>query len=218
VAGGLARRATIVVRLEGTEDGLGPGGFAEAAGGSAMTVVQSEGAGDGDSGAFGSSDALFAALESCSFMANAGRPYARAHTRAVSLDEVKGVAGAYLLSTSPAVAIDETLSDAWRVCATSGVRSRFVRAVRRVFAAFAMRRHQRRAGWILRPWHLRTHDGGLRDVGAFVQDCFATAALLVEKGELTRFPMLRLAAEVVLDGHVPGDIERGPEGDTLQVY
>jgi hypothetical protein len=45
-----------------------------------------------------------------------------------------------------------------------------------------------------------------------------TVAELIDVAELDRFPMLRLAAEAVLDGHVPGDIERGAEGDTLQVY
>jgi hypothetical protein len=165
---------------------------------------------------------LFTELSSCKFMANAGRPYDRAGTRPVPLDDVRKVADAYTCDYLGSPGIRRHLAAANQACRDKAVRHHFVRSLvsALVFGSYnpVVRRHRRQAWRVMRAWGLRSGERPLRYVNWLVVDLFSTVAALIETGQLDRFPMLRLAAEAVLDGHVPGEIERSPGGDTLQVH
>ncbi len=187
-----------------------------------MATAEAAGAGEDHAGAFLSVEAFFTALGSCDFMANAGSPCARARTRPVSLDEIDALDTCLILDYLPGLEMHKELWRAAQVVCRSFRRPGLVGLVLgmggHIGEARLDWRYRQRLVRILHAWQRRTGKRAPADVKGVLGEVLPAVAALIHVGALDQFPMLRFAAEVVLDGHVPGDIEPSPDGDTLQVY
>jgi hypothetical protein len=172
--------------------------------------------------AFGSSDAFFEALSSCEFAANAGCPYGRPRTRAASLDDVLAAAAEYRPDVAGRLEICKELCEA-AAAVEPGRRPQdvfqllYCPALTPAEVPRALQ-YADRLGRIEQDQRRRSGHSIPEGVRPLVGTVLIAVAELIDVGELERFPMLRLAAEAVLDGHIPGDIERATESDTLQVH